>query len=85
MTKPKTDMERFLESAFIPGGVTGERPGVKTWTYRPSMTVSVSGGRGIRIALILLWESIGAAIRRTSVTFEIGDDSPPFTIERGDS
>jgi hypothetical protein len=39
-----------------------------------TMTVTVSAQRGLRIAVVLLWESIMALIRRTDVSFEAWND-----------
>jgi len=63
-------VKRALES-FYYSTVTGDRPGVKTWTYDPRthMTVSVGSKQALKTALWML----GQVIRhpRSSVTVEM--------------
>lgn len=68
------------EDHFNTSSVTGDFHNVKTWTYVPSMSVTVSPSRGIRIAARLLWDSLVALARRDTVTFEVGT-SAPYTID----
>ena len=90
MTKPKMDMERFLESAFR-GPVTGDKSGVRTWTYEPagpSFEITIPPRKGVKLGAILLWDSLtGLLLRRGGVTISYAEEPPelpPFTIEWGD-
>jgi len=76
-------VKRALESFFYSTSVTGDRPGVKTWTYDPrtSMSVTVGPKAALKTALYIL----GQLVRhpRSSVTWESwSEPPPPYTVER---
>lgn len=66
------DKFTYVRAAFE-GGVTPPGKG-KTWTYSPQMSVTVPARSGLRIAVLLFWDSLRALVQRDSVTFYAGGD-----------